>query len=260
MSVSEKLTRKELKQPDAFQKAGSQVGAWVIERRRTVVAAGVLALLGFGGVALANYLAVRGEERAAQELGGALAAMSLPVEASGQTTAGGKAPYKSELEKDEAVAKALGEFRQKHASGKSSAAAALPLGHALFRLGRHDQALAAFEDFLKGAPAGEPLRATAVEGKGYVLEAKGELDQALAAYDQLSREATGEFMNGMGLYHRARVLILQGKKEEAAKQLSEIPATAPNSAAARLATERMALLAAEGVNVPPPAKPADAGQ
>ena len=53
----------------------------------------------------------------------------------------------------------------------------------------------------------------------------------------------------------ARVLILQGKKEDAAKELAQIPGEHPNSAAARMATERMNVLASEGVKVPPVAQP-----
>ncbi len=53
-------------------------------------------------------------------------------------------------------------------------------------------------------------------------------------------------------YHRARILILQGKKDEAAALLVKIPVDHPNTAAARLATERTSLLAAEGVKIPPP--------
>ena len=65
----------------------------------------------------------------------------------------------------------------------------------------------------------------------------------------------------MGLYHRARVLILQNKKEDAAQVLSQIPVAYPNSAAARMAAERMGELTAQGIKVPtPPAtSAADAG-
>jgi len=88
------------------------------------------------------------------------------------------------------------------------------------------------------------------EGKGYALEEKKEFDQALAAFDQLAKENKSDFMKGMGLYHRGRVLLLQGKKEEGVKELVEVPNMAPNTAAARLAADRIALLAAEGVAIP----------
>lgn len=259
--MSEKMTRKELKAPDAFQKKGSEVGAWLLERRKAVVIAVVVALFGSGSVVLGGWISNRGQEQAAKELGAALAVLGRAVDASGTAPEpGAEAPFKTEMEKDEAVVKALSEFRSKHADSRAAKTASLPLAQAELRLGRADEALRSFEEYLATAPAGDPLRATALEGKGYALEAKGDLEKAVAAFEQLSRESTAEFLNGMGLYHRARLLIQQGKKEEAAKQLAEIPGVAPNSAAARLATDRMAVLAAEGVAVPPPSVPAaDAG-
>jgi hypothetical protein len=59
-------------------------------------------------------------------------------------------------------------------------------------------------------------------------------------------------------------MIEQGKKDEAAKLLSQIPGQFPDSAAANLAKERMAILASQGVKVPevapPPAPAAKPGQ
>ena len=59
-------------------------------------------------------------------------------------------------------------------------------------------------------------------------------------------------MKGMGLYHRARILLLQGKTEEDVKQLQEIESAAPGSSAARLAVERVGVLASQGVKIPEP--------
>lgn len=257
--MSDKLTRKDLKQPDAFQKKGAELSGWLLERRKHAVIVVVLALLGFGGAALAGYLSSRGEEKTARALGAALAVLEKPVEGDLRPSAPGEQPFKTAKEKDEAIVKALTEYRGQH-RGKPAATAAMPVAQALLRLGRHDEAIAAFDEYLLGAPADEPLRLAALEGKGYALESKGKLEEAIGAFEQLSRETKGEFMSGMGLYHRARMHILQSKKEQAAQELSEIPAVAPSSAAARLASDRMALLAAEGVKVPPPAKPSpDAG-
>ncbi len=261
--MSDKMSRKELKQPDAFQKAGGEAGAWVVARQK-MVAIGVVVVLALGFIAaVISWVSSRGESTASKDLGAALKVAGRPVDAAEKekpaTPAPGEEPaFKSEKEKDEAVAKSLETFRAKHGSSRAAATAALPLAQASFRLGKYDDALKGYDEYLKAAALDDPLRATALEGQGYAHEAKGELDAAITAFDQLARENQTEFLNGMGLYHRARILILQGKKDEAAKQLSEIPAAAPNSSAARLATDRMALLAAEGVKVPPPALPAKA--
>jgi tetratricopeptide (TPR) repeat protein len=252
-------TRKELKQPDAFQKVGAEAMPWLVERRKTLLIGVVIALLGFGGVAFANFLSDRGEASAARNLGAAMEVLTRPVDEKGlskpEPGSTEEPPFKSQTEKDDAVLKALVEFRDAHKGTRAAGSAALPLAQVYARKGQPDEALKLYDEYLKTAVHEEPLRAEALEGKGYALEAKGELDQALAAFDQLDKENKSEFLAGMGQYHRARILIAQGKKDEAIKLLSEIPVSAPNSSAARLANERTAVLIAEGVKPPPPPAP-----
>jgi tetratricopeptide (TPR) repeat protein len=152
--------------------------------------------------------------------------------------------------------KALTDFRTAHKGTASAATAALPLGKAEFRLGNHDGALAAFADYLKGAPQNDPLRAAALEGQGYAYEAQQKYDQALGSFEEMSKVDAGGYLEGMGQYHRARILILQGKKDDAATVLVKIPVDHPGTAAARLSAERTALLSAEGVKIPEPPEPA----
>jgi tetratricopeptide (TPR) repeat protein len=97
------------------------------------------------------------------------------------------------------------------------------------------------------------LRAEALEGEGYAHEAKGELDQALSSFDALARDSKTDFLNGMGLYHRGRILTVQGKKQEAAEAFGQISTAYPNSPAARLASDRLTVLAEQGIKPAPPA-------
>ncbi len=257
--MADKLTRKELKAPDAFQKVGGEASSWLLERQQLVIGGVLVALVAGGGAALASYIGERGNRAAARELGAALEPLSRPVEGDSQTPAVSDAPaFKTEKEKLEATEKSLSQYVASH-QGPSNTTAQLPLGQVALRLGKYDEAIAAFDAFLKDTAASDPLRAPALEGRGYALEAKGQLDEAIAAFEKLAQENQTELLKGMGQYHRARILIQQNKKEEAAKALSEIPAVAPNSAAARLASERLAALTTEGVKVPPPAAAA-AGQ
>lgn len=265
MAKSEKMTQRELKQPDAFQKAGAEAREWLVERQTLVIVAVGVLLVGGLLVAIFSYASSRGEAKAAKELGAALEVLERPVvptpEGSQLTPpAGENPPFKSTQEQDQALVKTLTDFRAAHKGTSSATTAALPLGKAEYRLGNLDGALAAFGDYLKGAPQNDPLRASAFEGQGYAYEAQQKYDQALASFDEMSKVDAGGFLEGMGQYHRARVLILQGKKDEAAAVLVKIPVDHPNSAASRLATERTALLAAEGVKIPEPPKPAEAGK
>ncbi len=262
--AADKLTKKELRAPDAFQKAGAEARGWIGQHEKTVVLlVGALVLVG-GGVGLASFLSTRGEERAGRALSEALKVMERPVQAQGLPEPGNDAaPFKSEKEKAEAVQKALVQFRTEYKGSRAAATAALPLAQAEYKLGNYDQALGSYQEYVKHASPDEPLRATALEGTGYAYEAKGQLNEAMAAFEQLARENKTEFLNAMGLYHQARILIQQNKKEEAARRLSEIPDAAPDSAAARMAKERLAVLVSEGVPLPvkaPKSPSVDAGQ
>ncbi|MBN1206852.1 MAG: tetratricopeptide repeat protein [Myxococcaceae bacterium] len=259
------MTQRELKQPDAFQRVGAEARDWLIERQQLVVLAVGVVLVGGLVVALASYFSSRSEDKAAQELSRALKVLERPIMAMPEGTQitpmdGEEAPFKSAQEQDQALVKALTEFRAAHKGTRSAATAALPLGKAEYRLGNHDGALAAFTDFLKDAPQNDPMRAAALEGQGYAYEAQQKYDQALGSFDEMSKVDASGYLEGMGQYHRARILILQGKKEDAAAVLVKLPVDHANTAAARLAAERTSLLAAEGVKIPPPPQPSTAKQ
>jgi tetratricopeptide (TPR) repeat protein len=265
VAKSEKMTQRELKQPDAFQRAGAEAREWLIERQTLVLLAVGVVLVGGLLVALFSYFSARGEAKAAKELGAVLEILERPVVPTPEGTqatppAGENPPFKSTQEQDQALVKALTEFRTAHKGTPSATTAALPLAKAEYRLSNYDGALAAFGEYLKDAPQNDPLRAAALEGQGYAFEAQKKYDQALASFEEMSKVDAGGYLEGMGQYHRARILILQGKKDDAAAVLVKIPVDHPNSAASRLATERTSLLAAEGVKIPEPPKPVEAAR
>ena len=255
---TEKIRQRELRQPDTFQKAGTEASDWLAQRQKLIgLAAGVL-ILGGVGVAVASEMSKRGEEKASQALGQALTVLDRPVEGVEPPQPGDtEPPFKSMKDRDEALVRSLGEFRQQHGGTRSAVTAALAEGKAQFRLGNYGAAQTSFGDFLKGAPQNDPLRADALEGQGYALEADGKYEDAIKAFEQMNA-AGGTFLVGMGDYHKARMLILLGKKEEAAQLLSKLTTAHPNTAAARQAGERLAVLASEGVKVPAPEAPAAA--
>ncbi|MCP3142222.1 tetratricopeptide repeat protein [Pyxidicoccus xibeiensis] len=251
---TEKIRQKELRQPDTFMKVGVEASDWLAQRQKLIgIAAGVI-IVGGLGVAIANEVSKRGEEKASQALGQALAVLERPVEGVEPAQPGDTAvPFKTLKERDEELVKALDAFRKEHGGTRSATTAALTLGKAQFRLGQYGAAQEAFGAFLKDAPETEPLRAGALEGQGYAFEAEKKYDEAIKAFDQMTTVGGKAFLPGMGAYHKGRMLVLQGKKEEAAEVLSKISTDHPNTAAARMASERLAVLASEGVKIPAPA-------
>lgn len=260
--MSYKQEQKDLKKPDELQKLGQQALPWMERHGKTVVGIVLgLAALGLVGTLVNSYMK-RGEEQAAHDFGSALRVLDREVKpAGGEVKPGEDPPFKSEAEKDAAVVTALSDFRKKNPGSLAATNAALPLAQALLREGKPDEALPLIDDYLKKADPNDLLRASAYEARGYAFEAEKKYDDAMAAFDELAKQNKSDFMKGMGLYHRARMLLLKGDTAAGAKQLSEIESIAPGSSAARLAKERIALLAAQGVAVPapPPVVTLDAG-
>ena len=246
--------QKELKQPDEFQKLGAEAVPFLEKHGRQVVmiVGGVLAV----GLVIAIFASMsgKGEETASRDFGASLKVLERTVNAtSTDAKPGEEPPFKTEAEKDEAIVKALSDFRTKHPGTKAAVSAALPLSQAYLRQNKADQALPLIEEYISKAEQNDPLRPAAYEARGYALEAQKKYDEALNAFDLLAKENKTDFMKGMGLYHRARMLLLKGDTAAAAKTLSEIENAAPGSAAARLAKDRITTLTAQGIDVPRPA-------
>jgi tetratricopeptide (TPR) repeat protein len=251
---TEKMRQQELRTPDTFQKVGVEAGDWLAQRQKLIGIGAAVLLLGGMGVGIANEVSKRGEEKASQALGQALAVLDRPVEGVEPPQPGAtETPFKTVQERDGALVTALTDFRKEHGGTRSAVTAALTLGKAQFRLGKYAEAQEAFGTFLKDAPQNEPLRAGALEGQGYALEAQQKYDEAIKSFEQMDSAGGGEYLAGMGAYHKGRMLILQDKKDEAAQVLSKISTDHPNTAAARMASERLAVLASQGVKVPTPA-------
>jgi tetratricopeptide (TPR) repeat protein len=253
--LSQKKKRAELESPDAFLRTGGEIRDWIARKQKVffgvVVAALGILLVG----AVVRTVDSNKDAEAAKALASALEVLQRPVSAKPEPGAtGDEQPFATQKDKDEAVVKSLEAFRAKYAGTQAAGTAALTEGQAQLRLGQPDAALASFDAFLKDRPGNDPLRALALEGKGYAYEAKGQLDQALSSYATLS-DAKSSLLGGMGLYHQARIFILQGKKQDAAKVLSQISIDYPDSAAASLAKDRLDALAAQGIK-PPAAMPA----
>jgi tetratricopeptide (TPR) repeat protein len=255
---SNRLTQKELRAPDAFQRVGGVARRWLEQRRLMALVAAVLVVLAALVAGVVSSLSNKREQQAARNLGVALKSLDRPV---GEPIPGDEdKPFASQKDKDQALTSALTPFRAEYAGTLPAATAALPLGDAELRLGQADGALPHFNDFLGHTPSKQILRVSALEGEGYAWEAKGQLDHALEAFQRMTKEDAGGFLAGMGLYHRARILVLQGKKLEAAQAFQELVAAKPGTPAATLAQDRLGLLATEGIRPPPvvPARP-DAG-
>lgn len=255
---SDKLSRKEIRNPDPFVRVTSEYWAKLIQNQKTVG----IGLLAVFVVFLVIAGGVRMSQSATREAGAALArAMQLahrPVEGSMEALQDPSATekFKTAKEKHEAVAKAMDEVRKAHAGKEAGNTATVFWADAMFQQGKFDDAIAGYQQYLTAARADDALRIVANEGLGYAFEGKKDLDKARDAFEKMSKEALGEPAKARAAYHLARILEAQGKKAEAAAAFQKLKDEFKEATAAREADERLSLLAMQGVPMPAKAKEA----
>lgn len=239
MSKTHVMTRKDMKEPDKFQKAAGQAAGWLAARRRRVVAIGAVAVGLVLVIAVIAALQARREQRAGAAaadllavMGGEISAVPLP---------GLPGPfYPSEEARQRAIVTAADQVLAEYGGTPAGALAALAKGDAHLRLDEWDQAKAAYERFLADASRDDSLRFGALEGIALAEEGKENLDAAAQAYERLAREAPA-FADRADL-ERARVLARAGKVGEARTLLAGFAEKHAESQLTAEASERLARL------------------
>jgi len=235
-----KKKQKELRSPDAFQKAGQEAIPWLVHNQTRLLVLVILLAVGGGAMALWKYTQQRAELREAEAFSNALAPFMPP---SGNTAA------KTPAETDRELLNSLQAFEAQSKDGTPSARNAhLLLAYVHLRLGQPEEAQKAAERFLAQAPKENPLRQVALEAKAYALEQSKQYELAFAAFGELEAEVPSDF-KGKGEYHQARMLLLKGEREAALALFEKVAALdLPKNEAVSLAKQR-----AEGLLRAPPA-------
>jgi tetratricopeptide (TPR) repeat protein len=232
------LTRKDIKAPDRFQTAATQAASWAAGRRTPllVALAAVVAVL----VGIAALSAWRASKRA--EAGGLLyrTLVAADGDVSSVPLPGAQGPvFKTDAERQRAIAERAQQVRQEFPSSAAAATAALAEGDARFRLGEWDAALAAYRAFLEKAGKDDPLRFAAEDGVARVHEARNELAEAAQAW---ARAGEVKAFADRAAIERARVLARAGQTEEARKILTGFPEQFKDSKLRAEAAEQLAKL------------------
>ena len=212
--MSEKIDRKQLKQPDEFQQVAGKGMEWVDAHQKqvilAVVAVAVAAALGWG---LSIYRTSR-EAKAGGDLSQALELESRPIAAEAQP---GQDSFPSKEERSKAALAALDKVRAENKGTTAAQTALAELGFLKLKSGDAPGAQKDLADFLSGAGKDHPLRAFAQESLGYAYEAQGKLDDAKGAFEKL-RELD---LPARADLQAARLALVQGKPE-AKQQLEKI--------------------------------------
>jgi tetratricopeptide (TPR) repeat protein len=204
-------------------KSMQEVNAWIDNHGRKVwyvLGAGVVAAV--AAIAITSYMETR--NRGAGEL------LQTAV-----TTSEGLIIAPEETPPEDAIvptfesvkvrdAKALQQFRAVDSKFPSSPAAHYALlgqANALLELAKYSDAASAYDKALASADDDVFLRFRALEGSGYALEGQQKYPQARERFEQLSKLNNGAYRS-IGDYHRARMLVAEGKRDEARKLLEAL--------------------------------------
>jgi len=245
--ATNKLTKKELKQPDQFvgfwQIASARLGRFAAKNAKVlVVSVSALTTVAVGMVVMswvAEGRAARASaalERVQQIAGAELAAAGSPMKTDNIPR------YATEKERLEGALAALdGHFKSAH--GPLADEAALVRGGFLLSLGRADEAQGTYEKLLAGRLDAR-LRFLAHEGLAYALERKGKLAEAQATFAKLGTDAMtlGDFYKDRARYQEARLAELQGNPAEATRIYHEVLDKNPTTSLREEISSRLALL------------------
>lgn len=198
MSMSGKITKKELKEPDSLQVEMSKLLVLFNRHRSKIFAFLVLLLIvltAFGGWSLYRY----NYEKSALKLYSQLEATSssgLRVEDAAKLLAG----YQG--------------VTVKYPRSKAGLYAFYQLGNQYFYLGQYDKSLQAYDEFLKQADAGNFLKVFAYTGQGYCYEEKNNFPKALGAFATALKMPEGKELAGLIYRDMGRIY---GKMNDLAK-------------------------------------------
>lgn len=251
--MSEKMDRKELKQPDEFQVVAGKVMEWLVGHRQVVLGAlGAFALVvvvAWGVSAWSNSQ----EAKAGGLLAEALEIASRPIQGEPGVAPGAEV-FGTRDAREQALLGALEKVRAEAPSSNAARTAGAQLGFLKLRMKDAAGAQALLQEFVDKAPKEDALRPVAIESLGAALEAQGKLDEARAAYARLAEAGAPE----RAAWNQARVLLAQGKPE--AKEALEKVAKEYPKEGVGLEAQRRLELAALPPAPPPGAAPSPAAE
>ena len=211
---------------EAANTVAYEATAWMDRHGRTVlIALGACVVAAVGALIISNLSHSKNREAGALLQTAVTTAQGIVVPADETPPEDPIFPvFPSVKEREE---KALGQFREvskQYPDTLAGAYAQLGEANTQLRLGNHAEASSTFEKLRQGENAKEQddfIRFRALEGAGYALEGQKKYAEARERFEALSKLSNGAYRI-LGDYHRARMLVAEGKRDDAKKLLEEL--------------------------------------
>jgi tetratricopeptide (TPR) repeat protein len=209
---------------EAANTVAHEATAWIDRHGRTVlIAVGAGILVAIGGLVIGNLSQGKNREAGALLQTAITTAQGIVVPADETAPEDPIFPvFPSAKERDE---KALGQFQEvskKYPDARGAVYAQLGEANAQLQLGKFADASSVFEKLRTSkAEQDEFVRFRVLEGAGYALEGQQKYADARARFEELSKLNSGAYRI-LGDYHRARMLVAEGKRDDAKKLLEEL--------------------------------------
>ncbi|MET0386259.1 MAG: tetratricopeptide repeat protein [Polyangiales bacterium] len=200
------------------------VSAWVdVHGRKLALGAGALVALVVAAILVSSWRSKSGREAGALLQSAVATSHGLIIAPEDTPPEDAIVPvFTSAKERDEKALKQFREVVKQYAGSAAAPYAALGEANALLELGKPDEASAAFEKLRSSTDESDAfLRFRVLEGAGYALEAQKKPAEARERFEALSKLNNGAY-RVVGDYHRARMLVAEGKRDEAKKLLEEL--------------------------------------
>jgi tetratricopeptide (TPR) repeat protein len=210
---------------EAANTVAHEATAWMDRHGRTVlIALGAGIAIAVGALIISNLNEGKNREAGALLQSAVTTAQGIVVPADETPPEDPMFPvFPSVKEREE---KALGQFREVTKQFPDTLAgsyAQLGEANTQLRLGNYAEASTTFEKLRNGQAKQQDdfIRFRVLEGAGYALEGQKKYAEARERFDALSKLNNGTYRI-LGDYHRARMLVAEGKRDEAKKLLEEL--------------------------------------
>ncbi|MGA6993968.1 MAG: tetratricopeptide repeat protein [Candidatus Deferrimicrobiaceae bacterium] len=214
-----KYTRKDLKSPDEFISTLGRATLWIKENRVTVIVAVAVAFLALGGIFGTRAYFRWQETKASRDLWPHL----------NQAREYLQSPTGADSEKLAQLEQSLAAQVSRHPGTRAAVFARYYLGSIAYLREDYDQSAAQFRSAIANGKEQRTIMDFLLrEGLAHALEAKGDTESAEKAYGEAASFANGE-LRTQAWMGQARLLALQGRKDEAAAVFRKILAENPDT-------------------------------